>query len=388
MRPSALRSALAGALLLTVAVSPGLLSAATTIPTFVPIGAGYEDDTLRQFAKEAAKVDLSGEVSILVLPIAYGVDPNSMSNGLRNQNLTLADNRRAQIEAACVAVIPADETCNVVLAPVLVRADAFDPHNVALVTPDLDGIFVLGGDQDVAMEVVANTPFEDALADAQAGGAVTSGNSAGAAVESADMIAGFTGSNGPEQGLEQGSVEVWHYDGPTDTTRGLVFGLQDVLLDQHVYQRGRIARLINASYGEHELGIGVDANTAATIQAGNRITEIGGDSGAFVADSLTYSATAHFDASGTLSIHHVATQVLPAGDGYDMAARQPIVGSLAVPAPKIARRTYPTLATPAGRGPLLLAGGSPSASVLGRLVAASGGAGSRIVVIAAGYATP
>jgi cyanophycinase-like exopeptidase len=202
------------------------------------------------------------------------------------------------------------------------------------------------------------------------------------------MIAGFTGSNGPEQGLEQGSVDVWHYDSPSDDTRGLVFGLQDVLFDQHVFQRGRIARLINASFGEGELGIGVDANTAATIVNGNRITEIGGDSGAFVSDSLTYGATAHFDASGTLSIHHVATQVLAAGDGYDMAARQPTVGGLAVPAPKIARRTYPTLATPARSGPLLLAGGAPSPGVLGRLVAASGGAGSRIVVIAAGYAKP
>ena len=184
----------------------------------MPIGAGYEADTLQQFAREAANVDTSGEVSILVLPIAYGVDPLSMSNGLRNQNLTLADNRRGQIEAACLAVVPGGDTCHVVLAPVLVRADAVDPANVDLVTDGLDGIFVLGGDQDVAMVVVANTPFEEALANAQAAGAVTSGNSAGAAVESADMIAGFTGSNGPEQGLEQDSVDVWTYDEPADQT--------------------------------------------------------------------------------------------------------------------------------------------------------------------------
>ena len=105
-----------------------------------------------------------------------------------------------------------------------------------------------------------------------------------------------------------------------------------------------------------------------------------------MADSLTYGATAHFDASGTLSIHHVATQVLPAGDGYDMAARQPIVGGIAAPAPSLTGRAFPTLATPAGSGPLLLGGGSPSSSVLDRLVAASGGTGSKIVVITAGYA--
>ena len=385
VRTSALRNALAAALLLSVAVGPNLLSAAT-IPTFVPIGAGYEADTLQQFAAEAAKVDTSGEVSILVLPIAYGVDPLSMSNGLRNQNLTLADNRRGQIEAACLAVIPAGETCHVVLAPVLVRADAFLEANLDLVTPGLDGIFVLGGDQDVAMLVVANTPFEAALANAQAAGAVTSGNSAGAAVESADMIAGYTGSNGPEQGLEQDSVDVWAYDPPTDNMRGLVFGLQDVLLDQHVFQRGRIARLINASFTAGELGLGVDANTAATIEDGTNLTKIGGDTAAFVADSQTYGADGTFDASGTLSIHDVATQVLPAGDGYDLAAGQPIVSGTAVPAPSLASRAFPSLATPAGSGPLLLAGGSPSAAVLDRLVLASGGNGSSIVVLAAGYA--
>jgi len=247
VRAAVLRLSLAIALLLSALGAPSSLSGAT-ISTFVPIGAGYAADTLQQFAAEAAEVDDSGEVSILVLPITYGVDPLYMSNGLRNQNLTLADGRRGQIEDACLAVIPANETCDVVLAPVLVRSDAYDPANVALVMPGLDGIYVLGGDQVVAMRVVANTPFEAALATAQADGAVTSGNSAGAAVESADMIAGYTGNNGPEQGLERGAVDLWLYNGPTDDTRGLVFGLQNVLLDQHVLQRGRIARLISASF--------------------------------------------------------------------------------------------------------------------------------------------
>jgi cyanophycinase len=383
-RAAVLRFGFAAALLLTSAGAPAPLSAAT-ISTFVPIGAGYAADTLEQFAAEAAAVDASGEVSILVLPIAYGVDPLSMSNGLRNQNLTLAGGRRGQIEAACLEVVPANETCDVVLAPVLVRDDAFDPANVALVTAGLDGIFVLGGDQVVAMQVVANTPFEAALAKAQAVGAVTGGNSAGAAVESADMIAGYTGNNGPEQGLERGAVDLWLYAGPNDDTRGLVFGLQDVLLDQHVFQRGRIARLISASYTAAELGIGVDADTAATIRGGTSLTTIGGASGAFVADSRTYPVAARFDRSGTLSIHRVATHVLPPGDGYDLAARRPIVAGSPVTAPDIASRAFPSLATPAGSGPLLLAGGSPSAIVLDRFVAASGGSGSRIVILAAGY---
>jgi cyanophycinase len=381
-RPRITRLALTLGLGLSLVVGPPAASGAT-ISTFVPIGAGYAADTLEQFAAQAAAVDASGTVEILVLPITYGVDPLSMSNGLRNKNLTLADTRRGQIEAACLAVIPAGESCSVVLAPVLVRADAFEPANVALVTPGLDGIYTLGGDQVVGMQVVANTPLDAALASASAAGAVTSGNSAGAAVESADMIAGYTGANGPEQGFEQGAVDLWLDDGPTDETRGLVYGLQGVLLDQHVLQRGRIARLITASFEAGEVGIGCDADTAATIMDGTHLTAVGGASAAFVADSLTYAATRQYDGTGTVSIHDIATHVLPAGDGYELASRQPVVGGSPVAAPDLAGRTFPSLATPAGSGTLLLSG-SPSAAVLDRLVAASGGSGSSIVVLIAG----
>ena len=193
------------ALAAILALSPLLIPAAAVgagIPTFVPIGAGGNTaETLEQFAAEAAEVDTSGQVSILVLPITYGVDPLAMSNGLRNKNLTLADTRRGQIEDVCLAAIPANETCDVVLAPVLIRSDAYVQSNIDLVKAGLDGIYVLGGDQVVGMQVVVNTPFEAALAQRQSEGAVTSGNSAGAAVELADMIAGYTGSSGPEQGI-------------------------------------------------------------------------------------------------------------------------------------------------------------------------------------------
>jgi cyanophycinase-like exopeptidase len=81
--------------------------------------------------------------------------------------------------------------------------------------------------------------------------------------------------------------------------------------------------------------------------------------------------------------------VLAPGDGYNLATRQPIVGGNAVAGPDLASRTFPSLATPAGSGPLLLGGGvSPTSAVINRLVAASGGGGSRIVVQTVGYAKP
>ena len=346
--------------------------------------------TLEQFAAEAAAVDASGEVSILVLPITFGVDPLSMSNGLRNKNLTLPTAVAARSRTRALRSSRPARPATSCSRRSLFATTRSTPANVALVTPGLDGIYVLGGDQVVAMQVVANTPFEAALANAQAAGAVTSGNSAGAAVESADMIAGYTGANGPEQGFEQGAVDLWVYGGPTDDTRGLVFGLQNVLLDQHVLQRGRIARLIATAHLAGTVGIGLDADTAATIKNGSTVTEIGGLSAAFVADSLTYPAFAQYDGSGTLSIRREATHVLAPGDGYDIPLRQPIPAGSAgsLPAPDLTGRSFPNLLPPPNAGPLLLAGGSPSGAVLDQFVVDSGGTGSSIVVLAAGYAKP
>ena len=380
-----MRSALAGALLLTLAVSPGLMSA-DTIPTFVPIGAGYEADTLQQFAAEAANVDTSGEVSILVLPIAYGVDPLSMSNGLRNQNLTLADNRRGQIEAACLAVIPSGETlsCRPRAGPRprgrLPRGEPRprDRWPRRHLRPRRRPGRGHGGRQQ--------HPVRGSPRPRPARWCGDEREQCWRGRRIGRHVAGFTGNNGPEQGLEQGSVDVWSYSGPTDTERGLVFGLQDVLLDQHVFQRGRIARLINASFCEHELGIGVDANTAATIKDGTNLTEIGGDTGAFVADSLTYPAPPTSMRPGRCrsTTSRPRSCRLAMATTWLHASRSSVVPPC--PAPDITGRAFPTLATPAGSGPLLLAGGSPSAAVLDRLVTNSGGTGSKIVVIAAGYA--
>ena len=253
-------------------------------------------------------------------------------------------------------------------------------------TPGLDGIYILGGDQVVAMQVVANTPLEAALADAYAAGAVTGGNSAGAAVESADMIAGYTGNNGPEQGFEQGAVDLWLYDGPTDDTRGLVYGLQGVLLDQHVLQRGRIARLIAASKIAGEVGIGCDADTAATIEGGTNLTEIGGllcriRSRLAHVHGLSPSSTPRAPCRSMTSRRTSSRPVIATTSPPD----EPIAGGPACRPGHLQRGPCPTSPCPSGSGSLLLAGGSPSAAVLDRLGASAGGAGSSIVVLAAGY---
>jgi cyanophycinase len=377
------------ALLLCIGMAAPAVSAPRPTRTLVPIGSDYMDATLQRFARAAVQHDSSGTVDLLVLPITFATDAFSISKKERTDNLALADTRRGQVEAACNVVRRAQQACRAVLAPILVRDDAYLPSNLALFAPDLDGIYILGGDQTIAMQVVADTPTEQRMSAAYAAGAAVGGNSAGAAVESLPMIGGYTGDNGPENGLQQGSLDLWL--GQTPGHRGLSFGLPSTLLDQHVFQRGRIGRLINAVWATGLLGIGADAETAAVIVDESTLTDVAGSSAAVVIDAKTYASSGRYAGpTNSLAISRVATHIIPAGGyGYRLDLLRPVVNGQALPAPSIAGRSFDALRLPAGSGALLL-GGDISADKAGlaatRFVGRSGGAAARLVVLAAGYA--
>jgi cyanophycinase len=365
---------------------------ASVLHTYVPIGSGYSSYTLQRFAREAVQHDTNGTVDILVIPITFATNAYSISNGERQQNLTLADNRRSLVQSACNAVKLPNQTCRAVLAPVLVREDASLQSNLDLFVPGMDGMYILGGDQTIAMQVVANTPFESKMAEAFYAGAAVGGNSAGAAVQSLNMIGGYTGNNGPENGFEQGSVDLWLPGGQDPNRRGLIFGMTTALLDQHEFQRGRLARLINASFTTGLLGIGADADTAVVIHDEATLTDVTGATAAVIIDLQTYNATGHFAGpTNSLAIHGVTTHLIPPGGfGYDLIKRRPLVGNVPLPAPTIAGRAFDALHLPsASYGHLLLAGGlrdDLSGSAIQRFVSLSGGSSAKLVVLTLGYA--
>ena len=378
-------------LVITVLSFQSVQAAVTPVHTYVPIGSGYSSTTLQRFALAAIQRDSNNVVDILVIPITFATNAFNISNGERQQNLTLADNRRSQVESACNAVKLLNQSCRAVLAPVLVRDDAYQQSNLDLFVSDLDGMYILGGDQTIAMQVVANTPFEERMASAFEAGAVVGGNSAGAAVESLTMIGGYTGNNGPENGFQQGSVDLWLPGGSDPNRRGLIFGMKTALLDQHEFQRGRIARLINASYTTGLLGIGADADTAVAITNEETLTDVAGATAAIVIDLQTYNATGRFAGpTDSLAIHGVTTHLIPPGNfGYDLTKLRPLVDGHPLPAPELTGRSFEALHLPAGYGPLILAGdlrGDVSGSVTQRFVALSGGSSARLVVLTLGYA--
>lgn len=375
----------------TAVVLPAGAGAAPAPPTvLVPIGSDYQSPTLERFAAAAAQVAVArgdSTVDILVLPITYSLDAFTTSKSERKKNLTLADSRRAQIETACQVVTSGSTlTCRVLLVPVLIRSDADLPANLALFEPTVDGMFTLGGDQTVAMQLVNGTQMERRMATLHASGTVFGGNSAGDAVQSLDMINGYVGANDASDGLHRGAIDVWTWDGTeTDPTRGLIFGMHDTIAEQHVFERGRLGRALNVAVTYDEPVLGMDQATGGVLVDETQLVDVVGATAGLVVDPTHASAETFGGPNASLSVRDVVTHVVPPGSTFDLGTLRPggdPVGP-ALPAPAYSL-------TKQGSGPLILSGGiaglTTSNAVGQRFVADAGGAGATIVVLAVGYA--
>lgn len=324
----------------------------------MPAGGGYEAGTLQGFAREAARGASGRSIDLVVVPSAYGdalVD--------RPENIALARERTAEVEAACEAIVTAPLTgCTARLAILLDRKDAANPANsAALRDPGTDGIYLLGGDQGIAMRVLAGSPAERAITAAAKRGAVIGGTSAGAAVESVSMINGYVGDYGAAQGLRRGSTLMWWGD-DGDRERGLVFGSAAAIYDQHFYQRGRFGRSLSTIAaaderfgGRSPVGVGVDYATSVTNTGDRRLTDVTGDSGAATIDFESLGATHRWVGTQRwLSARKVKVNLLTEGTAYDLTTRRLTRDGATVGA--VTGRAWTAPSAP-GRGALYLGGG-------------------------------
>jgi cyanophycinase len=364
------------------------------VQTLAPIGGDYTQDSLAGFARVAAERATSPSVDILVVPSAYGTTPSI------GQNTQLAQKRTDQIAAACRTVVsayPGLTGCSATLVPVFTRADAENAAYAAMFdNPSLDGIFILGGDQDLAMETLAATPVETAMAAAYRRGVVVSGTSAGDAVESRNMIFGFTDSGGQDNELQQGSVLVWWGNDP-DLQRGLSFGSTATILDQHFYQMGRFGRLLNVVAqsddrfgGAGKLGVGVDLGTGVRLTDDAQLSGVFGASSAAIIDGETAAATHSWQGpDATLSARNLLTHLLPAGGfSYDVARRLPYDHGK----PRAFHSPGPWTSGLLQAPGVLLLGGDTSGDLTGPAMSefvqgAKAAGGSKIVEVFAGYAS-
>jgi cyanophycinase len=358
----------------------------------LPIGGGYSD-IYAGFSQAAVANAKDNQVNILVLAPTYSTNPLQITEAERQTNLKDANERRFQIEEACKRAASPQLTCKATLAPIFTRSDAENPTALSLFTDDLAAIFILGGDQTIAMQVIIGTPVETRLEELHNVGVIVGGTSAGGGMQSRAMLAGYNTNYAAENSLFFGASDVWN----SPEKHGLTFGLQTAIIDQHFYQRARFGRLINAILqpGVPHLGIGVDAYTGVTAKD----DVLGGVFGLYtvtVLDAETYhSADAvqyisiDENRPPLLSARNILVNLLSPGDfSYNLKTRVAQFGKLRhTPAPRVERR-FEALTLPPGAGPLILAGdlseNLESSPAVARFKAL---AGENVLVVATGYSS-
>ncbi|HEX2621050.1 MAG TPA: hypothetical protein VHL11_12905, partial [Phototrophicaceae bacterium] len=177
--------------------------------------------------------------------------------------------------------------------------------------------------------------------------------------------------------------------------RGLLFGVDNAVVEQFFFQQTRFARLLNVLAQPSvtpKIGIGVDGLAGSFI---TDRTTVGGSFGTYTtsifdAESFGSAANAQF-VNNILSIHDVVFHVLAPGTStYDLTTRQVTLNAVPVEIPVYEPRSFDMLKLPDNAGGLILAGnleanlaGNP---VLTEFVQLSGGASANILIVADGYA--
>jgi cyanophycinase len=187
-----------------------------------------------------------------------------------------------------------------VLAPELVEA-----------LEQASGVFFTGGDQQRITNLLGGTPADQVLHRRHEEGMVLAGTSAGAAMMSGTMIV-------------QGHSEATPRVGIVRIGPGMEF-MRGTIIDQHFGQRGRGGRLLTAlAQYPHQLGIGIDEDTALIV-SGVEFEVIG--SGAVVifdAGATTYNDAPHRHERERLAICDVKLHVLTTGFRFSLHQRRPI----------------------------------------------------------------
>lgn len=170
-----------------------------------------------------------------------------------------------------------------------------------------DTVFFTGGDQLRLTSILGGTPFHDALLNKyQNEEFIYAGTSAGAAAASNSMI--YQGNS--TEALLKGEVKI---------TSGLGL-INDVIIDTHFVQRGRIGRLFQAVVTNPKvLGIGLGEDTGLLITNGHNMEAIG--SGLVIlVDGHKISDTnlTGIELGQPISIKNLIVHVMSVQDTYNM----------------------------------------------------------------------
>ncbi|HKH93939.1 MAG TPA: cyanophycinase [Gemmatimonadaceae bacterium] len=191
------------------------------------------------------------------------------------------------------------------------REDATTPRAMRILE-GATGVFFTGGDQLKITSQVGDTPVYSRVQEIFEQGGVIAGTSAGASAMSETMM---VANNGDSSYRIKSSLLM---------APGLGFA-QDMLIDQHFSERGRMARLIGAvTQNPRVLGVGIDEDTSMIVER-NRYFQVLGVGAVYVVDASksTYSNIGDEDSDRTLSSFGLTIHMLSQGDRFELDTRTP-----------------------------------------------------------------
>ncbi|MCX7781555.1 MAG: cyanophycinase [Negativicutes bacterium] len=189
--------------------------------------------------------------------------------------------------------------------------EAANDRNQVSELENATGIFFTGGDQLRLTSILGGSRVDMAIRAAYRRGTVIAGTSAGASVMSDTMIVEGDSSDT----LKKSSVNMAH-------GMGL---LEEVVIDQHFAQRGRINRLLAAvAQNPYVLGIGIDEDTALIVSPDAKCEVIGSQTVTIVdGKHIIHSNISESKPFEALALTNVTLHVLPTGFGFDLKRRLP-----------------------------------------------------------------
>lgn len=193
------------------------------------------------------------------------------------------------------------------------REEANAPENIERLKK-ADVVMFTGGDQLRLTSIFGGTTFHHLLLEKyDTEPFIISGTSAGAAASSNNMI--YQGSS--HGALLKGEVKI---------TGGLGF-INNVIIDTHFVQRGRIGRLLYACASNPiNVGIGLGEDTGLLISNGNDMEAIG--SGLIIlvdGTQMRHTNMTDVEMGEPVSIENLIVHVMSIGDHFDLKSKRLII---------------------------------------------------------------
>lgn len=267
--------------------------------------------------------DLSRKLKFFEEGILNKIIKVSAKNNLsRIEIITTASSIPAEVGQEYVNAFKNLNVLNVGVLNIKTRDEANSPDNIERLKK-AEVVMFTGGDQLRLTSIFGGTAFHHLLLDKYANeDFVISGTSAGAAASSNNMI--YQGSS--HGALLKGEVKI---------TGGLGF-INNVIIDTHFVQRGRIGRLMYACASNPiNLGIGLGEDTGLLITDGHIMEAIG--SGLVILVDGTHMRNTNMtdvEIGEPVSIDNLIVHVMSIHDHFDLKTKKLIIDHFK-PAPKI-----------------------------------------------------